>query len=188
MNEKRLVKISKKLSFLLRHQPEAAGLELSPEGWVSVTALLEGFSQNFFSISLSELEEVVAKNNKKRFAFNSDKSQIRASQGHSVNVNLGYEAQEPPAELYHGTASRYLKSIRQEGLKKQNRHHVHLSSNTETAKQVGSRHGVPVVLKVYAAAMHREGYTFFVSENGVWLVEAVPSKYLHFQANWQEKK
>jgi len=183
MNEKKLVNISKKLSFLLRHQPGAAGLELSAEGWVNVEDLLKGFSAHFFALSHAELEEVVAKNNKKRFAFSADKQEIRASQGHSIKVDLGYQAQKPPEVLYHGTASRYLKQIRQQGLKKQNRHHVHLSSNIETAKQVGSRHGLPVILRVDTLAMQQDAYVFFVSENNVWLVEAVPPKYLHFPEN-----
>jgi putative RNA 2'-phosphotransferase len=126
------------------------------------------------------LKEVVATNNKKRFAFNEDETKIRASQGHSIEVELGYNSSIPPAILYHGTAEKNLPFIREQGLQKQSRQHVHLSADKETALKVGRRHGKPVVLEVMAARMCDEGYTFFISANQVWLTDHVPADYIHF--------
>src|SRR6185503_11071663 len=120
-------------------------------------------------IERAELEEVVATNEKKRFAFSDDGGRIRASQGHSVEVSLGYTPQSPPSQLFHGTATRFLESIRREGLHKGERHDVHLSADANTATRVGQRHGKPAVLIVQAGEMHARGHEFFLSENGVWL-------------------
>jgi putative RNA 2'-phosphotransferase len=124
------------------------------------------------------LQQVVEYNDKKRFAFNEDGTKIRASQGHSLEVELDYQPQKPPAVLFHGTTERFLDAILEQGLQKRRRHHVHLSPDVETAANVGRRHGKPVVLAVQAARMHAEGHLFFCSANGVWLTEAVPPKYL----------
>jgi putative RNA 2'-phosphotransferase len=180
MDKKKIKGISKGLSLVLRHKPEHIGIELDEQGWVGVDTLLEAFSRHFFPITLAELQVVVAENDKKRFAFNDDNSKIRASQGHSIEIELGYEAQTPPEFLYHGTALKFLQSIQNQGLTKQSRHHVHLSSDKNTAKQVGSRHGSPVVLEVKAQKMFEQGFLFFQSENGVWLTDSVPVEFLIF--------
>lgn len=151
--QKRLVRISKFLSLVLRHRPEKIGLVLDEEGWVSVDELLEACRQASLPLSRAELEEVVAQNDKVRFSFSVDGTHIRANQGHSIEVNLGYEPIEPPAYLFHGTAKRFLASIQEKGLIKGNRHHVHLSPDTETARRVGQQHGRPVILKVHSADM-----------------------------------
>ena len=127
-----------------------------------------------------QLREVVETNDKKRFEFSPDGLRIRASQGHSVEVELGYQPAAPPETLYHGTAARNLESIRRQGLLKGQRHHVHLSADPETATNVGQRYGRPLVLKIDAAAMHAAGRIFFVSTNGVWLTECVPPEYIQF--------
>jgi putative RNA 2'-phosphotransferase len=124
------------------------------------------------------LDHIVATNPKKRFAFNEDRTKIRASQGHSITIDLGYEPQSPPEILYHGTASRHLDSIFKSGLQKQSRHHVHLSDNFQTAETVGQRHGKPTVLHVSSAKMEQDGFLFFKSENGVWLTDEVPPRYI----------
>jgi len=173
-------KISKFLSLVLRHKPEVIGLNLDENGWAETQDLLEKLEINNKKINLKELEEVVSNNDKKRFAFNVDKTKIRASQGHSVQVNLGYTSVEPPQILFHGTATRFLDSIQKQGLLKGNRHQVHLSKNLNTATNVGSRHGNVVVLKVKALEMHKAGFEFFVSENQVWLTDHVPIEYLDF--------
>jgi putative RNA 2'-phosphotransferase len=175
MNEKQLKSVSKKLSYILRHHPDSVGLALDEKGWVSVEALLKAVG-----IEQTVLETVVAENDKKRFAFNEDKTMIRASQGHSISIDLGYEPSIPPEILYHGTASANLKSIQNQGLIKGSRHHVHLSADTDTARKVGMRHGFPAILTVLASQMVADGYAFFVSENGVWLTEKVPPRYLKF--------
>jgi putative RNA 2'-phosphotransferase len=179
MNDSRLVKISKYLSKHLRHTPERLGLTLAPGGWVTVDELLAACAASRFSITRSELEAVVANNDKQRFSFDATGKLIRANQGHSVEIDLQLEPQIPPAILYHGTGKKSVESILEKGLLKMSRHHVHLSENIETARKVGMRHGYPVVLAVDAAAMHEVGFTFYCSDNGVWLIDSVPPKYLH---------
>ena len=178
MNNSRLVKISKYLSRHLRHTPERLGIELSPGGWVAVDRLLAASSDRNFPIQLAELKEVVAKNDKQRFSFDSTGTLIRANQGHSITVDLQLEPAVPPDVLYHGTGKGAVESILKSGICKMSRHHVHLSANIETAQKVGARHGLPVVFTIAAEAMHDRGYTFYCSENGVWLVECVPPEYL----------
>ncbi len=178
MNDKQKKTISKFMSLVLRHNPGKIGVTLDIAGWVSVEALLDGCKDARRGITREQLDEVVATNDKKRFEFSPDGLRIRASQGHSVEVNLGYEPGEPPAVLYHGTASRNLPAIRQKGLIKGKRHHVHLSAETATAVSVGTRYGRPVVLEIEARRMAADGFEFFLSTNGVWLVDSVPPKYL----------
>ncbi len=179
--EKHLVTISKTLSKHLRHEPEALGLTLEHGGWVNVDALLEAFSRKGFDLTREELEVVVASSDKQRFSFDATRKHIRANQGHSVEVDLGLEPIEPPETLYHGTAKANLTAILETGLRRMNRHHVHLSHDTETAIRVGSRHGEPVVLKVHAKAMNDAGFAFYRSENGVWLTDVVPAEYLSLE-------
>lgn len=170
-------RISKKLSLLLRHRPELFDLKLDKQGWCKVADLLTAAKKNNFPLDRETLDLVVAENDKKRFAFNENGTKIRANQGHSIPIELGYTPTEPPTFLYHGTATRFLKSIRQTGLEKRNRHHVHLSADRETAQRVGARHGVPKILTIRAGAMYEDGFEFFLSENGVWLTDNVPTKY-----------
>jgi putative RNA 2'-phosphotransferase len=180
MNERERTERSKFLSLVLRHAPEKIGLALDSAGWVEVEALLAACRRHGRAMERTELEEIVATNEKKRFAFSEDGRRIRASQGHSVEVKLGYVAETPPAKLYHGTATRFLEAIRAEGLRKGERHHVHLSADEKTAHSVGTRHGKPVVLVVEAGEMLARGHSFFRSENGVWLTEHVPAEFLGF--------
>ena len=175
-----LIRISKFLSLVLRHRPETIGITLAPDGWVDVDELLEACRAHGRAISRRVLHEVVATNDKRRFSFSPDGRQIRANQGHSVEVELGLEPVEPPELLYHGTVARFLGSIRARGLVRGSRQHVHLSADRQTAQRVGQRRGRPVVLVVEAARMHGDGHRFYLSENGVWLVEAVPADYLRF--------
>jgi putative RNA 2'-phosphotransferase len=172
------VQDSKFLSSVLRHNPGKIGIELDPAGWVDVDVLLAALKRRGRRIDRARLEYVVANNNKKRFEFDESGARIRASQGHSVPVDLGYEPCVPPEKLYHGTATRSLDSILSEGLLPGRRHHVHLSVEIETATKVGARHGKPAVLIVAAARMHEDGCEFFRSTNGVWLTEHVAPKYL----------
>jgi putative RNA 2'-phosphotransferase len=178
MNNSRLVKISKYLSKYLRHKPEQIGLQLAPGGWVAVDELLSACKQHSFPINRSELNQVVANNDKQRFSFDPTGTLIRANQGHSVEVDLQLEPAIPPDVLYHGTGHGAVEAIVRDGLRKMSRHHVHLSTEISTAQKVGERHGRPVVFTVNAAAMYEEGYTFYCSENGVWLVDRVPPEYL----------
>lgn len=173
-----LIKISKFLSFVLRHKPEAIGLTLDRQGWAEVDLLINLARQQGTNLDRTLLEQVVATNNKKRFSFNADRSKIRANQGHSVTVDLDLAPQQPPEYLFHGTATRFIESISRQGLLKQNRHHVHLSADESTAIEVGKRHGKPIVLKIQAQKMSDAGLTFFLSENNVWLTDRVPPEYI----------
>lgn len=171
---------SKFLSLVLRHKPDTIGIVLDRNGWVSVEELLAKSADYGVRFSRTELEEIVETNDKKRFAFSEDKTRIRANQGHSVAVELELEAAEPPEQLFHGTVERFLGSIRTDGLKKMNRHHVHLSKDKETAEKVGDRRGEAVILTINSGDMFKDGYPFYQSENGVWLTDAVPVKYINF--------
>jgi len=178
-DERRTVKVSKYLSKHLRHQPERIGLTLDEAGWVEIDALIAAATEHGFRFTRDELDHVVAANDKQRFAV--DDTRIRASQGHSIDVDLGLPPATPPPYLYHGTVARSLDAIRAEGLRPMNRHDVHLSPDRETATRVGARRGRPVVLSVDAEAMHRDGHVFHVSANGVWLTQSVPPRYLRFR-------
>lgn len=182
MNEKDKKQISKFLSLVLRHRPEYIELNLNENGWASVDELIEKSKTKNFNFSCSELEEIVVTNDKQRFAFNEDKSKIRANQGHSVKtVDLQLEAIQPPEFLYHGTVAKYIDSIRTTGLQKRSRQHVHLSEERQTATKVGSRRGEPIILSVRTLEMHQKGYDFYCSENNVWLTDHVPTEFIEFK-------
>lgn len=170
--------LSKFLSLVLRHQPDTIGLTLDEAGWADVDELLRKLSQHGHPADRALLEALVAQSDKQRFALSPDGRRIRANQGHSVPVELGYIPQTPPERLYHGTAAHNLPAIQTEGLVRGSRHHIHLSPDTDTAHRVGQRHGRPVVLVVLAGDMARAGHQFFLSDNGVWLTDAVPPQFL----------
>lgn len=178
-----LVRISKYLSKHLRHDPQRLGLTLAPGGWVPVADLLAAAAADGFPIRTEELAIVVAQSDKQRFALSADGQHIRANQGHSTPVDLQLQTQAPPRYLYHGTALATLPAILAQGLRKMNRHQVHLSADPETARQVGQRHGKPVVLVVEAERLAATGVSFWRSANGVWLVEQVPPEYLRQSSN-----
>lgn len=178
MDNARQVKISKYLSKHLRHTPERIGLALEAGGWVNVDDLLAACAVHQFAVTRAELEQVVAASDKQRFAFDATHTRIRANQGHSVSIDLQLESQTPPDVLYHGTGEKSVSAILQSGLLKMARHHVHLSTDIETARKVGMRHGRPAIFTIDAAAMQEAGFVFYCSENGVWLVEQVPPQYL----------
>lgn len=162
----------------MRHRPELAGLTLDQGGWVEVQTLLERLQAVGRRMTRDELEQLVREDDKQRYAFSEDGQKIRANQGHTVAVDLELSATEPPPELYHGTVARFLASIQTNGLTPQQRHHVHLSPDRQTAFKVGSRRGKPVLLIVDAKRMRDAGHEFFLSANGVWLVSSVPPEFL----------
>ncbi len=173
-----LVELSKFLSWALRHRPDAIGITLDAAGWTDVEALLAAARAHGRPLTRELLERIVAESPKRRFALSEDGRRIRASQGHSVEVALGYAPAEPPEVLFHGTVARALPAIRAEGLQRMSRHHVHLSADEATARGVGGRRGAPVVLRVAAGRMRRDGFIFYRSANGVWLTERVPPEYV----------
>jgi putative RNA 2'-phosphotransferase len=178
-----VVRVSKRLSFVLRHRPDSVGLTLDDAGWVGVDDLLGALARSGTRLTRAELDAVVAGNDKQRFAFDDSGTRIRASQGHSVAVALGYRTETPPDVLFHGTVQRFLAGILAEGLRPRNRHAVHLSPDVATASAVGGRRGRPVVLRVDAAAMAADGFSFTRSANGVWLTDAVPARYLQISGD-----
>lgn len=181
MNEKDIKSTSKFLSLVLRHSPETIDLKLDENGWANVDELITRCTKHKKKLDLDLLNVVVETNDKKRFAFNADKSKIRASQGHSISVELNLKETEPFDYLYHGTTAASIYSIKEKGLQKMNRQHVHLSKDRETAIKVGGRRGKPIILTVKAKMMHDAGFKFYLSENEVWLTDEVPVKYIHFK-------
>ena len=178
--EKQFKHISKFLSLVLRHQPEEIGLTLDHEGWADVAELIAKMNKKGGKLDFATLQLVVDTNDKKRYSFNEEKTRIRANQGHSVEVDLNLEPKVPPAILYHGTTDKHIDVIRQYGLQKMRRHHVHLTTTEATALNVGSRHGKPVLLAINALKMHEQSYAFYLSANGVWLTDHVPPAFIDF--------
>lgn len=178
-DEKQNLRISRFLSLVLRHRPEVIGLTLDDNGWADVQSLIEKSNTANVPLNMELLKDLVDNNSKKRFAFNEHFNKIRASQGHSIEVDLGLKGQIPPSVLYHGTGSKSVPSILEKGLLKGKRQHVHLSADIETAKNVGQRHGKPFIFEVLAEQMYKDNYTFLLSDNGVWLTDKVPREYLN---------
>ena len=175
-----LTKKSCFLRLILRHKPETIGISLDEHGWADVEELIEGISKTR-EFNMDILEEIVRTDEKERYSFNEDKTLIRANQGHSIPVDVELEESEPPEELWHGTGEKYVISIDEIGLIRKSRLYVHLSKDKETAVKVGSRHGKPVLYRVKAGEMYKDGYPFFLSKNGVWLIREVPVRYLEKQ-------
>ncbi len=180
MDSRTLKHISKTMSLALRHKPELFGISLDENGWTDSQILLKAL-QKRLKISFEEMETVVAENDKQRFAFNAEKTLIRANQGHSVEIDLDLKSKIPLSILFHGTIEANGKSIQEKGLLKGKRNHVHLSKDLETAEKVAKRHGANLlILKVLSAEMQTAGFVFFQSENGVWLTDHVPSRFIDF--------
>ncbi|WP_028973065.1 RNA 2'-phosphotransferase [Spirochaeta cellobiosiphila] len=177
--DSKLTQISKFLSYILRHKPDAIGITLDQNGWASIDDLLLKSRDSGTDISREDFFAVVEQNDKKRFSLSDDRQKIRAAQGHSLDVDLALEAQTPPQHLFHGTATRFLESIMKEGINSGSRQKVHLSTDKETALKVGQRHGKPIVLTISASQMHKDGFRFNFSENGVWLTDKIPTEYIN---------
>ncbi|MEZ5961752.1 MAG: RNA 2'-phosphotransferase [Hyphomonadaceae bacterium] len=173
------VRISKTLSYWLRHRPDEAGLTLDTQGWADVDAVLAALTAARLPGDIDALLAVVEQSDKQRFELSPDLARVRARQGHSISVDLALPPATPPAVLYHGTVERFIEAIMTEGLSKMRRHHVHLSPDLETARRVGARRGHAIILEINAAEMHAGGHVFHVTENKVWLTEAVPPQFLH---------
>ena len=175
---KDLTKASKYIALLLRHKPEEGDLTLDKEGYCSTNDLVKALKRKFTWFTLEDLKDIVVSDEKGRYSFNETKSKIRANQGHSTaQVDITFEEVTPPDILYHGTATRFLDDIYREGLKPMSRQYVHLSKDTETATKVGTRHGTLYIINIDAKKMHEDGYKFYLSDNGVYLTKAVPTKY-----------
>ncbi|MFP1860415.1 RNA 2'-phosphotransferase [Lonsdalea quercina] len=171
--------ISKFLSYVLRHKPEAIGLSLDNEGWAIISDLILCSVKEGYTLDDNLLHDIIDSSDKKRFTISDDGLRIRAAQGHSTQqVNIAYTEKKPPDILYHGTASRFISAIREHGLIPLSRQYVHLSPDEDTAIQVGQRHGKPVVLKIKALNMYEQGFKFFQADNGVWLTDTVPYRFI----------
>lgn len=178
---RRLIKISKFLSLILRHKPEIINLKINSEGWANIDELIKKTNDNGLSINYTDVKEIVEKNNKMRFKISNDEKNIRANQGHSININLNLKEKKPPNILYHGTTIKFIESIKENGLVKNKRHHVHLSTDKYSAINVGKRHGKPIVLEIDSKKMYQDGYLFYLSENLIWLTDKVLPKYLKIE-------
>lgn len=178
MTEQDKKRIGKFLSLVLRHDPSKIGIELDENGWANVQELIEKCKKHRCNFSLEELEEIVETNDKQRYSFNEKRNKIRANQGHSIDIDLALSPSDPPDFLYHGTATRFLSSIMEQGIIKGSRQHVHLSKDKETAEKVGSRHGKVIVLTIMTGKMHEDGILFYQSDNGVWLTDYIDVKYI----------
>ena len=175
--ERRLERLSKFISMILRHRPGVIGITLDEHGWANVDELVEGINQTE-AFSKATLEKIVKTDEKQRYSFSQDKTLIRANQGHSIPVDVELEKKEPSEVLYHGTGVKSVGSIKEKGLLPMERLYVHLSADIETATKVGKRHGSPYIFRVDTAQMSKDGYDFFQSVNGVWLTKEVPVQYL----------
>lgn len=178
--ERRLERLSKFISMILRHKPEVIGITLDEHGWADVDELIKGINETGEEVEFSKttLEKIVKTDKKQRYSVSQDKTLIRANQGHSIPVDVELEKKEPPKILYHGTGVKSVKAIQEHGLLPMERLYVHLSTDVETATNVGKRHGTPVIFKVNTEQMQKDGYDFFQSVNGVWLTKEAPAKYL----------
>lgn len=172
-----LIKISRFLSLVLRHHPEIIDLHIDSHGWAEVEELLLKMKKKY-PISREILEEIVRTDNKNRYSFDEERRRIRANQGHSISVDVELEEREPPEFLYHGTGAKYVTSISQQGLLPMSRLFVHLSEEKKTAREVGKRHGNPVIYRVRSGDMGKKGYRFYLSVNHVWLTKEVPADFL----------
>ena len=179
------VGISKFLSLILRHSPQTIHLNIDKNGWANIDELIQNANKyggrripKGIHLTIDLINTIVETNDKQRFILSDDGKRIRANQGHSITIDLELDAKIPPDTLYHGTANRFLDSIMKDGLKPMTRQHAHLSQNKEVALTVGKRHGKPIVLYINAKNMFEEGYKFYLSENNVWLVSEVPTKYI----------
>lgn len=178
MISKEDMRISKFISLLLRHKPQEADLILDEYGWCNTSDLIKGLNIKGFKANLEDVKRIVREDDKQRYCFNEDKTKIRASQGHSIKINLELKSIKPPTVLYHGTSKRVIENILKQGINKQNRQYVHLSDNLETASKVGKRHGELIILEINSEQMFLDGYKFYLSENKVWLADFVPMKYI----------
>ncbi|WP_055667921.1 RNA 2'-phosphotransferase [Desnuesiella massiliensis] len=177
MISKEDLRISKFMSLVLRHKPEEIGLKFDKYGYICTSDLINGMNEKGYKVTIADIQRIVIEDDKQRYSFNTDETKIKANQGHSVEVNLKLEAVKPPNELYHGTSTRFSDSIYKHGIIKQSRQYVHLSADIDTALKVGKRHGEPVIFVIDSQQMHKDGYKFYLSENKVWLIDYVPTKY-----------
>lgn len=173
-----LTGISKFISFILRHNKGEVDIKVDEHGWCNVEELIGVVAERNKGFNMAMLERIVAEDSKNRYSFNDDKTLIRANQGHSIAVDLDLKPVKPPTVLYHGTASRFLDNIKKDGIKSMSRNHVHMSDSIENAFNIGKRHGHPIVLEIDTESMYKDKYNFYRSENGVWLTDFVPEKYI----------
>ena len=172
-----LTRISKKLSYLLRHCTDPLYIELIG-AWAPVDTMITVLQKSYPGFDREKLDMIVASDEKGRYSYNADGTKIRANQGHSIpGVVIEMDSPDPPDLLYHGTATRFLDSILREGILPKGRGFVHISPDFDTAVRVGRRHGKPVVLVIDAKRFVDDGNELYISSNGVWQSRCVPPQY-----------
>ena len=170
-------KVSINLSYMLRHSTDPLYINLEG-GWADVQTIINSIKEKYPEVNIDILEQIVADDTKGRYSFNETHDKIRANQGHSIpGVVIQMEEPDPPEFLYHGTATRFLDFILNEGIKPMSRQYVHISPDIETATQVGKRHGKPVILVIKAQELAAAGHKLYLSSNGVWLTDEVPPEF-----------
>lgn len=181
MNEY-LTRLSKTISHALRHQPEAYGLQLDPEGWVAVDELLATLRQRqkaWRNIDIADLTTIIAESAKQRFELRD--GNIRALYGHSLPEKIEKSLTIPPSVLYHGTTPQVIDAIRKEGLKPMSRQYVHLSADEQTARLVALRRTrQPVILHIAALQAYKQGINFYLGNENIWLADTIPPTFITF--------
>ncbi|PVZ11053.1 putative RNA 2'-phosphotransferase [Actinomycetospora cinnamomea] len=165
------MRLSKRMSRALRHDPARVGLVLDAQGWAPLDAVCAALR-----VSRADVEDVVAHGSKQRFEVAGER--IRARYGHSLPGHVELPAIDPPAVLFHGTGAATVEAILRDGLRPGARQYVHLSSDEATAREVGARHGRPVVLHVDAGRAAADGHVFLRGNADTWLADELAPRYL----------
>ncbi|EDO1128412.1 RNA 2'-phosphotransferase [Listeria innocua] len=179
MSMNKIDRLSKEVSYALRHAPWEYELEIDDQGWVSVAQLLSALNEDYKWVNLKEedLQRMVDDSEKRRHEISDGR--IRAFYGHSIPMKIVKEEAIPPEFLYHGTAHNFLSEIEKKGLVPMSRQYVHLSEDIETANLVGKRKDKnPIILEVSALEARNEGVNFYYGNEKVWLADAIPSKFI----------
>ncbi|MFB5652563.1 RNA 2'-phosphotransferase [Leptospira wolffii] len=177
MNDE-LTKISKHISYVLRHNPDSIGLKLDSHGWADVKELISKSEDHGIYCSIETIHRILVQSKKSRFELSSNGKRIKAKHGHSIQVEIGLLPNFPPSILYHGTTLKNIESIKENGILRMSRVYVHLSTNPIEARKIGERHGKPLVFAIKAQEMHRNGYEFYISDNNIWLTKVVPKEFI----------
>lgn len=176
------IQLSKKIAYILRHHPEKYDLVLNEEGFVAIDQLLEALHSDasWQEVTVDDIKTMIKNSEKKRFEIKN--GQIRAYYGHTIATKITKQEQTPPDVLYHGTAIKFLESIKEKGLLPQKRQYVHLSCDTKTAYDVAIRHSKDIcILKIDTKKAMQSGIKFYYGNEDVWLSDKIPMKFIEIK-------